>query len=506
MKRFYITTAIDYINGKPHLGHAYEKIGADVLKRYKNMVGIQTTLLVGTDEHSTNVLKSAHSLGLEPKAYCDNMASQFRELCRVLNISFDRFIRTTDDDHIAVVQNAVETLWNKGFIRKDSYSGLYCESCEAFLQKDQLLDGLCPNHPSKKVAWVNEENYFFTLSYFQNRLEQHIEENPEFIEPETRRNEIKNRLKEGLRDISISRSSNSHWGIPFPQDHNHTVYVWFDALLNYLTGSGYLFDEAAYQTTWPADVHIVGKDITWFHCVIWPSILLALQLPLPRKIFGHGFINLKGEKLSKSSGVVLDPFELIEQYSADVIRFYLMRVVPWGQDGNFSLEGLVTTYNNDLANDFGNLISRTTAMINKFSNGHIPVPTKQNSFANELGKEAENAISKYHNFMERMQFADALSEVISFVGKGNRYIDESAPWQLFKDEKYNELSLVLYSLVEVIRISTWMLQPFMPSLKNRVWLQLGFEQAIEEQVNCSIWGCTYEKIIINRGAPLFPRW
>ena len=505
MSNFFITTAIDYINGKPHLGHAYEKIGADVLNRYKKLAGVSSYLLVGTDEHSVNVINSAEAAGLDPKAYCDRMALHFQQLCSIFNISYDRFIRTTDNDHREVIQQVVQTLWERGYIRKGSYSGFYCESCEAFLQKEQLLDGYCPNHPSKKAVWVDEENYFFTLSLFQKQLEQHIEAHPQFIQPISRRNEINNRLKEGLRDISISRSS-VQWGIPFPQDSSHTVYVWFDALLNYLTGSGYLSSEAAYQDNWPADVQIIGKDITWFHCIIWPAILLALELTLPQKVFGHGFINLHGEKLSKTSGVVLDPFALAEEFSADVIRYYLMKAIPWGQDGNFSLDGLITTYNNDLANDFGNLLSRTTAMINKYFAGRIPAPAAQTTADQEIIAAAQETINNYHCFMEKMQYVDALTEVMNLVGRANLYIETTAPWRLFADtSRHAILATVLYNLIETIRLATWMLHPFMPSLKNRVWSQLGLELETPQCKDGLIWGYAYHNVQINRQSPLFPR-
>ena len=473
MSNFFITTAIDYINGRPHLGHAYEKIGADVLKRYKLLTGGSSYLLVGTDEHSINVLKSAQEKGLDPKTYCDQMAGHFRHLCSVFNISYDRFIRTTDSDHKKVVQQVVQRLWEHGYIRKDLYAGFYCESCEAFLQEELLLDGYCPNHPTKKAVWVNEENYFFTLSRFQKQLEDHIQSNPEFIQPESRRNEIVNRLQAGLRDISISRSS-MQWGIPFPQDESHTVYVWFDALLNYLTGAGCGSPNAVSQENWPPDVQIIGKDITWFHCIIWPAMLMALNLPLPKKIFGHGFLNLHGEKMSKTSGNILDPLQLAEEYGTDVVRYYLMKAIPWGQDGNFTLEGLITTYNNDLANDYGNLLSRTTAMINKYFNGQIPAPGVQTAAEVNIRAAAEETIENYHRFMAEMRYVNALTAVMQLIGTANLYIEETAPWQLFKDSsQHSRLASILYCLVEIIRLATWMLTPFMPSLKERVWSQLG---------------------------------
>lgn len=505
MSAFYITTAIDYINGAPHLGHAYEKIGTDVAARYNRLKGVDTFFATGTDEHSLNVLKSAKEEGLPPKEYCDRMAEQFRHLCKVLNITYDRFIRTTDADHEECVKAIVKKAWDNGYVYKGTYAGYYCESCEAFLDADALVDGKCPYHPTREIKWVEEDNYFFALSKLQQRLLDHINANPDFIQPETRRHEVVNRILDGLKDVSISRSS-TQWGVPFPFDPKHVVYVWFDALINYVTAVGYPNDPGKFAKYWPADYHIIGKDITWFHCVIWPCVLMAVELPLPKTVFAHGFVTLKGQRLSKSAGVRVDPIKLVEIFGVDVVRYFLMKAIPWGSDGDFSYETLVTTYNNDLANDFGNLLSRTTAMINKFYEGVIPGPGDEEVLDREIPALARQVVKEYFAAMDQLKYSDALTSVLALINRANKYIEETAPWELAKTELgRRRLGTVLYNLAEVLRVAAVVMTPFMPNIPARVWQQLGLSGSPESQGANLDWGQLEVGARVNRGEPLFPR-
>jgi methionyl-tRNA synthetase len=505
LKTFYITTAIDYVNGRSHLGHAYEKVGADVIARFKRLQGVDTFLMVGTDEHSLNVARKAAEEGVLVQEYCDRMAGAFIDAYQRLKISYNRFIRTTDEDHKETVRQMVATLAKRGFIAKGSYAGWYCESCEAFLDEDKLIAGKCPVHSGKAAAWVAENNYFFTLSRFQDKLLTYIEAHPGFIRPESRRKEIVNRIREGLKDISVSRATVA-WGIPLPVDESQVVYVWFDALMNYATGAGYLNPEE-FAGRWPADYHIIGKDIIWFHCVIWPAVLMALDLPLPTAIFAHGFVNSKGEKLSKSAGNSIDPLDLIRAYGVDALRYYLIRNANWGGDVEFSIEGLIKTFNSDLANDYGNLLSRSTAMINKYCSGVIRAPGEKDTLDEEIKSLAAEVAHEYENLMEDLDFSGALTEIWRLIRRTNKYLDETAPWSLAKEEATKDrLQTVLYNIAEVLRIATILVTPFLVEAPEKFWYQLGLDSDLRAQrLSDAAWGRLPSGISVRRGEAVFPR-
>lgn len=516
MARFYLTTAIDYVNGEPHLGHAYEKIAADVIARYHRLAGDDTFFLTGTDEHSLNVARRAHDQGLSPKEFCDRMVAAFKRAWEVLDISYDRFIRTTDTDHVSTVQDIVRRIHDNGYIYQGKYAGWYCVSCERFLNESDLVDGRCPVHPTRNVEWVEEKNYYFALSKLQERLLKHIREHPEFVQPETRRNEVLNRIQEGLQDVSISRST-VEWGIPLPIDEGQVVYVWFDALINYVTGAGYV-DKERFGYWWPADLHIVGKDITWFHCVIWPAILMAAGLPLPKTVFGHGFINVQGARLSKSAGLVVDPIKLAEEYGPDVVRYYLMREVSFGKDGDFSIPSLRERYNADLANDLGNLLNRTLAMIERFLGGVVRRRDVQGVGIGDardeaLVRTAEAVVRTYRERMEALDLSEALAAVWTIVDDANKYIDEKTPWALAKDTARREqLELVMYNLAEALRVVAVLVSPFIPRAARGIWQQLGLEGTPGAATpgeagleSCRQWGWLPDGTQVKKGAPLFPR-
>jgi methionyl-tRNA synthetase len=497
--RFYITTAIDYVNQKPHLGTAYEKIGADCMARYKRLGGFDVHFLMGNDEHSTNVEREARSRGLDPLEYCRIMSGEFRSTWKALAISYDDFIHTTEDRHVRAVRELFERIHRNGFIFKGTYEGYYCESCEEFIVEKDLVDGLCPRHglPPKHI---DEENYFFALSRFQQPLLEFFDRNPEFVRPRIRFNEVINVIRGGLEDVSISRSGKS-WGIPLPIDESHVIYVWFDALTNYISALGYGgADTKAFQRYWPADVHVIGKDITRFHCIIWPAMLMAAGVEPPRSVFAHGFISLAGEKMSKTRGNIIDPMRMIELFGTDAVRYLLLREVPFDRDGDVTIDVFLGRYNADLANDIGNLFSRTVTMISKYLEGTVAAGPL--GAGHELYAELVRSLDEYRAHMDAMEFSRGLNAYWSVVQRANRFIEEKRPWDLAKDPaKRTELEGVFRELLAVLRASGVVLSPFMPAKMAEMLAQLGAGgltlNDLPEKEACATG--------LAQPAPLFPR-
>lgn len=479
MTKFFITTAIDYVNSLPHIGTAYEKIGADVLARFHRMQGDAVTFQMGNDEHSANVQKAAESKGLTPKKYCDDMKPRFEEVWKNLNISYDQFVQTSSPQHHQAVIKFFEQVNKTGDIYQKDYEGWYCESCEAFYMEKDLEEGVCKNHKTKP-KWLKEQNYFFKLKKYEVKLLSHIEQNPHFILPAKRRNEVVNFIKQGLDDFSISRSTFT-WGIPVPLDQTHVFYVWFDALINYLTLIGYAEDTARFNSFWPADIHVVGKDITRFHCIIWPAMLMSAGLPLPKSVFGHGFVYLKGEKMSKSLGNVVTPLDILEKYpdfGADALRYYLMRGSSFGDDGDFAWDGFVERYNADLANGLGNLASRILGMVWRYQEGKVSFK-KSSSLQKEFidPRELRNEIIE---LLDPVKSGDiethfALEKIWKFIGHLDRMIDKLAPWALAKKGEKEVLSDILSNLVMQIQGLCLLLYPFLPRASEKIWEAYGFD-------------------------------
>ena len=468
-KKFYITTAIDYTNAKPHIGHAYEKTIADALARWHRLLGEDVFFLTGTDEHGQKNYKTAQAAGKDTKAFVDEMSTYFKELCKKLNISNDRFIRTTEKEHHKVCQEIYKKLKAKGDIYKDVYEGLYCVGCERYYTEKDLVDGLCPVH-KKKPEIVKEETYFFKMSKYQDRLVKHIQQHPDFIQPESRRKEILNRLKEPLRDLSVSRPKTAlPWGVPVPDDPSHVLYVWLDALLNYISGIDYP-DGKNFKKYWPANVHIIGKDINWFHTVIWPCELMSAGLKLPITVHCHGFVNLGGEKLSKTRGIVVNPIKLIEEYGTDPVRYFFLKEIPAGEDGNFSYEALVERSNSDLADVLGNLLQRTAVLIQRSFEGKIPKPGKFEKIDEELIKESE-IFDEVNELMHKFEWNKAVDKIWSFIRACNKYINDTEPWKLKEDKE--RLGTILYVLTECLRIISIYVYPFIPETGEKIAKQIG---------------------------------
>ena len=507
-QKFYITTPIYYPSDKLHIGHTYCTVATDAMARYKRLTGCDVLFLTGTDEHGQKIEDKAKAAGKTPKEFLDNIVEGpqgILDLWKLMNISNDRFIRTTDDYHCASIQKIFRKMYEKGDIYKGTYKGKYCKPCESFWTESQLVDGKCPDC-GREVKDAEEEAYFFRLSKYADRI-QHLLEDTDFLQPRTRVNEmVNNFIKPGLEDLCVSRTSFS-WGIPVDFDPGHVVYVWVDALFNYTTALGFMNDRYHdYDKYWPADVHFVGKEIVRFHSIIWPAMLMSMEMPLPKHVYGHGWLVMDGGKMSKSKGNVVDPYVLAEKFGVDALRFFLLRTFPFGSDGNFSNELLIQTINMDLANDLGNLVSRTTAMVEKYFGGTLPAERENSDADCDLKTMASTLRDRYQAEMERFQFQNALEQVFRTIQRANKYIDENAPWTLAKDPANRaRLATVMYNLLETIRICAVLLTPFIPDSAEKIFDQIGACPCCRTWEKANVWGSLRPDVTVHKGEALFPR-
>jgi methionyl-tRNA synthetase len=518
--KFSLTTPLYYVNDVPHIGSAYTTMVADVIARFQRLQGRSVLLITGTDEHGQKIQRTAAEKGLEPQVHCDRIVASFQALWEKLDIKYDRFSRTTAESHQAIVYEFFQRVWDKGDIYLDRQQGWYCVSCEEFKEERELTeDSCCPIHTNKKVEWKNEENYFFRLSKYQQQLETLYESQPDFIQPTSRRNEVLNFVKQGLKDFSISRVS-VDWGFPIPTDPTHTIYVWFDALLGYVTallepGQEATLDNALSQW-WPINLHLIGKDILRFHGIYWPAMLFSAGLPLPDKVFGHGFLTKDGQKMGKTLGNTIDPFALVDRYGSDALRYYFLKEIELGKDGDFNETRFVNVLNADLANDLGNLLNRNLGMLKKYCQGNNPQITGADLASDHPLKQIGEGLSeRVIQAYEALQFSQACEEIFTLVRASNKYIDDSAPWSLFKQNKQTEVEQILYGVLESVRLAAYLLSPIIPKICTNIYQQLGFyfdfntdiqaDLGIEGFKTHSQWGKLPINKILGKASPVFSK-
>lgn len=503
LERYYLTTPIYYPSDHLHIGHAYTTTVADSLARWHRFAGREVYFVTGSDEHGQKIQRAALAKGVTPQAYVDEIVSSFKVLWEKMNIEYDDFVRTTDERHHEAVQTVFKKIYDQGDIYKSSYEGWYCTPCETFWVETRLEEGNCPDC-KRPVELVEEESYFFRMSKYAPRLLAYIEEHPEFIRPASRRNEMVNFIKGGLEDLCVSRTT-FDWGIPVPIGENHVIYVWFDALTNYLTALGYPNDQAMLDKWWPADLHLVGKEIMRFHTIIWPIMLMALDLPIPKTVFGHGWLLFDSDKMSKSKGNVVDPLVLIDEFGVDALRYFLMREISFGQDGNFNRSALIERTNADLANNLGNLLNRSLSMLDRYFEGVVPeainyqpIDQEMIDFANDLGSQVDG-------LLQDLKLNAALKQIWTLVAKANKYVDERAPWNLAKLEDKSELGTAMYTLIETLRIVALLIKPFLPETSLKIWTQLGLTELETQTLANATWGELKPGTQTVKGDPIFPR-